>query len=87
MHLFYIYIKSLNIYIYSLFKAAPWHMKVPRLGVELELQLPAYTTATQDPSHFCDLHCISWQCHALNPVRGAGDGTCVVRDTSQVHYR
>ena len=30
----------------------PWHMEVPRLGVESELQLPAYTTATatQDPS-------------------------------------
>ena len=29
-----------------------WHMEVPRLRVELELQLPAYTTATatQDPS-------------------------------------
>ena len=24
----------------------PWHMEVPRLGVELELQLPAYSTAT-----------------------------------------
>ena len=24
----------------------PWHMEVPRPGVELELQLPAYTTAT-----------------------------------------
>ena len=23
----------------------PWHMEVPRLGVKLELQLPAYTTA------------------------------------------
>ena len=23
-----------------------WHMEVPRLGVKLELQLPAYTTAT-----------------------------------------
>ena len=23
-----------------------WHMAVPRLGVELELQPPAYTTAT-----------------------------------------
>ena len=23
-----------------------WHMEVPRLGVESELQLPAYTTAT-----------------------------------------
>ena len=28
-----------------------WHMEVPRPGVEFELQLPAYTTATatQDP--------------------------------------
>ena len=35
-----------------------WHMEVPRLGVELELQVLAYTTATAmgDPSHICDLH-------------------------------
>ena len=35
-----------------------WHMEVPRLGVELELQLLAYTTAivTPDPSRVCDLH-------------------------------
>ena len=26
-----------------------WHMEVLRLGVELELQLPAYTTATATP--------------------------------------
>ena len=26
-----------------------WHMEVPRLGVELELQLAAYTTATETP--------------------------------------
>ena len=26
-----------------------WHMEVPRLGVELELQLPAYATATATP--------------------------------------
>ena len=25
------------------------HMEVPRLGVELELRLPAYTTATATP--------------------------------------
>ena len=33
------------------------HMKVPRLGVESALQLPAYTTATTmwDLSHICDL--------------------------------
>ena len=34
------------------------HMEVPRLGVKLELQLPAYTTTTAMPdlSHTCDLH-------------------------------
>ena len=33
-------------------------MEVPRVGVESELQLPAYTTAatTQDLSCVCDLH-------------------------------
>ena len=32
-------------------------MEVPRLGVESELQLPAYATVTEtpDPSHMCDL--------------------------------
>ena len=32
----------------------PQHMEVPRLGVKLELQLPAYATATAtlDLSHF-----------------------------------
>ena len=34
-----------------------WHMEVPRLGFESELQVPAYATATgtQDPSCVCDL--------------------------------
>ena len=33
------------------------HMEFPRLGVELELQLSAYATATVTPdlSHICDL--------------------------------
>jgi len=33
-------------------------MEVPRLGVESELQLPAYTTAPAMPvpCHICDLH-------------------------------
>ena len=34
------------------------HVEVPRLGVRLELQLPAYAMATAmlDPSCICDLH-------------------------------
>ena len=31
----------------------PWHMEVPRLGVELELQLLAYTTDTAVPDPSC----------------------------------
>ena len=36
----------------------PWHMEVPRLEVESQLQLPAYTTATatRDLSLLCDVH-------------------------------
>ena len=49
----------------------PWHMEVPRLGVECELQLPAYATATAkpDPSHVCNLYHSSQQCQILNPLR------------------
>ena len=47
----------------------PWHMEILRLGVESELQLPAYTTATatQDPSRVCDLHHSSQHCRSLTP--------------------
>ena len=30
-----------------------WHMEVPRLGVELELQMPTYTTTTTMPDPIC----------------------------------
>ena len=45
-------------------------MEVPRLGVESELQPPAYATATatQDPSHVCNLHHSSRQRQILNPL-------------------
>ena len=63
-----------------------WHMEVPRLGVESELQLPPYTTApaTWDPSHVCDLYHRSRQRWILNPRREARDRTCVLMDTSRV---
>ena len=63
-------------------------MEVPRLGIELELQLPAYTTATalQDLSHVYKLHHSSWQHWILNPLRKAGDGTYSLMDASQIHF-
>ena len=65
-----------------------WHMEVPRLGVESELQLPAYTVATAmpDPSNICDLHHSSQQCWILNPLREAKDRAHILMDTNQVHY-
>ena len=46
------------------------HMDVSRLGVESELQMLAYATAsaTQDLSSVCDLHQSSRQCQILNPT-------------------
>ena len=64
-------------------------MKVSKLGVESELQLLAYATATAMPdlSHICDLHQSSWQCWILNPLSKARDQTWILMDTSRVHYR
>ena len=66
----------------------PWHMEVPRLGVSLELQLLAYTTAsaTWDLSCICKLHHSSGQCQSLNPVNEARDQTHILMDTSQVYF-
>ena len=49
-------------------------MEVPRLGVESELQLPAYLTATATPdrSWVFDLHHSSRQHQILNPLSQAG---------------
>ena len=60
-------------------------MEVPRLGIELDLQLPAYATAKAmpDPSCVCNLHHSSWQCRILNPLCKARDQTCVFMDTSR----
>ena len=64
------------------------HMEVPRLGVGLELQLPAYTpaTATRDLSHVCDLHHSSRQCQILKPLSKARDRTHILMDTSQISF-
>ena len=55
-------------------------MEVPGLGVESELQLPAYATATTttDLTRVCYL----WRPQILNPLSTARDQTCVLMDTS-----
>ena len=59
-----------------------WHREVPRLGVESELQLQTYATATamQDPSHVC-----SRQCQIPNLMSEARDQTHILMDTSWSH--
>ena len=51
------------------------HMEVPSPGVQLELQLLAYTTATAmpDPSWVFDLYRGLWQHGILNPLGKARD--------------
>ena len=51
------------------------HMKVPRQGVKLELQLLAYTTVTAMPDPSSHLHHSSWQRQILNPPSEARDQT------------
>ena len=59
----------------------------PWLGVELELQLPAYTTATAtcDPSCVFDLHHSSRQHQILNPLSKARGRTHILVVPSRVH--
>ena len=61
-------------------------MEIPRLGVELELQLLAYTTATatSDPSRVCNLHHRSRQHQIRDQAR---DRTCLLMDTSRIRFR
>ena len=63
-------------------------MEVPRLGIESELQLQAYTiaTATLDPSCVCDLCCSLQQHWILNPLREARDRNHILLETSWILY-
>ena len=71
-----------------LFRATPVACGGSQAGVKLELQLPAYTTATamQDPSCACDLHHSSQQCSLLNPVSEARDRTGNLMVPSWIHF-
>ena len=75
-HIIFIYLFSFFIcFFFFFFFLGPYmlHMEVPRLGVESELELLAYTTviATLDLSCICSL-CRSFrQCRILNPLNEA----------------
>ena len=79
----------LSVFLFLLFRAThAWHMEVARLGIQQELQLPAYTTAiaTQDLGGICDLYHSSWQRQILNPLREARNRTHVLMNTSPICY-
>ena len=59
-------------------------MEVPRLGVELELQLLAYATATAMPglSRVCNLHHGSWQHQIFNQLSEVRDQIRILMDPS-----
>ena len=65
-----------------------WHVEVPRLGVQLELSLPAtaMATAMPDPSCICDLHHSSQHCCVPDPVSESRDRTHILMDTSRIHF-
>ena len=62
-------------------------MEIPRLGVKLAVEPPAYSSATvmPDSSRICDLHHSSWQHWILHSLREARHQTHILRDTSRVH--
>ena len=77
------------LFFFFLFRAAPRaYGSVPRLGVESELQLPVYTTATatQNRSHVCDLHHSSQQRQIPNPLSENRDQTHILMDTSWIRF-
>ena len=66
----------------------PWHMEVPRLGVQSEPQLLAHATATAtampDPSRVCDLHHSPWQYWILNSSSEVRDRSYNPMVTNQI---
>ena len=63
-------------------------MEVPRLGLESELQLPAYATAIAmtDLSRICNLHHSSQQWQILNTLSEARDWTWNLMVPSQICF-
>jgi len=59
-------------------------MEVPRLGVESQPQLLAYSTATatQDPSRVCNLGVIPYSNAGMSKAK---DQTHILMDTSGIH--
>ena len=86
---FYIHLSFVGFFLGGGTLAAPQYMDLPRLGLELQLHLPAYTIATAmpDPSSICDSNPSSQQCQILSSLSEASYQTDILMDASQVCYR
>ena len=87
--LHFIIILFIYLFIFSfLFRAALTAYGSSWARAESELQLRAYTTATamRDLSHVCNLDHSSQHRQILNPLSKPRDQTCILRETSRVHY-
>ena len=80
----------LFIFIFLHFRATPaaYGSCFQTRSQKLEQQQLTYATVTamQDLSRVCDLHHSLWQCQILNPLSKTRDQTCILMETSQVHY-
>ena len=73
---------------FLLFGAPPAAYGGSQAGVQSELHLPAYITATapRDPSHICNLHHSSQQRQIFNPLSEARDRTHNLIVPSRVRF-
>ena len=55
-------------------------------GVRIRAIAADLCTAMPDPNHICDLHHSSQQQWILNTLSGARDRTCILMDTSWIHF-
>ena len=66
-----------------------WHMdggSQARDQIRASVASLITATAMPDPSHVFNLYHSLWQCQILNPLSKARDQTCILMDTSQVHF-
>ena len=68
------------VFLLCFFRSAPAAHGRSRLGLKLELHLPAFTTAMPDLSHIFNLHYSSQPCWIRNPLSEARHWTCVLMD-------
>jgi len=68
------------------FRAEPTAYRVSQARGPIRATAYTTATATQDPSHICDLHHSSQQCQILNPLSKARDPTRNLMVPSQIHF-